>query len=149
MFYSHNHDQLYEHIIHIHLQMHARLYAEHNDDTIKMSDTVLKKYTSHIIERVACEELETEQNGNILTPTLLAISVSIPFFWAAQLGAWGPGPSGCWFSLLHLISIRLIPNSQLEAWGLPLLGAGFPYRILSPTGLVSKLTDFLSTPSYL
>ena len=26
--------------------------------------------------------------------------------------------------------------------------AGFLYRILSPTGLVSKLTDFLSSPSY-
>ena len=30
-----------------------------------------------------------------------------------------------------------------------LLGAGFLYRILSPTGLVSKLTDFLSSPSYI
>ncbi len=35
----------------------------------------LEKYTSHFIERVVCErELETEQNCNILTPTLLAIT---------------------------------------------------------------------------
>ena len=39
--------------------------------------------------------------------------------------------------------------AQPEAWGLTLLGAGFPHRILSPTGLVSKLTDFLSSPSYI
>ena len=40
--------------------------------------------------------------------------------------------------------------AQPEAWGPTLLGAGFLYRILSPTGLVSKkLTDFLSSPSYI
>ena len=47
--------------------------------------------------------------------------VFFPFSWVAQPGAWGP----------------------------TLLGAGFLYRILSPTGLVSKLTDFLSSPSYI
>ena len=46
--------------------------------------------------------------------------VSFPFSWAAQLGAWRP----------------------------TLQGAGFLYRILSPAGLISKLTDFLSLPSY-
>ena len=45
-------------------------------------------------------------------------SVSFPFSWAAQPGACGP----------------------------ILLGAGFLYRILSPTHLISKLTDFLSSP---
>ena len=69
-----------------------------------------------------CErELETKQNCNILTTALMAISVSFPFSWAALPGA----------------------------WGLPLLGAGFLYRILSLTGLVSKLIDFLSSPSYI
>ena len=46
--------------------------------------------------------------------------VSLPFSWVAQAGVWGPTP----------------------------LGAGFLYHILSPTGLVSKLTDFLSSLSY-
>ena len=31
-------------------------------------------------------------------------SVSFPFSWAAQPGAWGPSLSGCWFSLPHLFS---------------------------------------------
>ena len=47
--------------------------------------------------------------------------VSFSFSWAAQPGTLGP----------------------------TLLGAGFLYCILSPTGLVSKLTDFLSSPSYI
>ena len=65
--YSYIHDQLYKHIIHLH--MHAHLYAEHNDDTIETSDTVLRKIYLTLIERVVCErELETEQNCNILTP---------------------------------------------------------------------------------
>ena len=71
--YSHDHDQLYKH--------KCICMQNHNDDTIKMSNTVLlEKYTSHFIERFVCErELETEQNCNILTPTLVAISVSFPF----------------------------------------------------------------------
>ena len=42
--------------------------------------------------------------------------------------------------------------AQPEAWGPTLLGADFLYRILSPTGLskmVSKLNDFLSSPTYI
>ena len=70
-----------------------------------------------------CErKLETEQNCNILTPTLMAISV---------------------------VSFSFSRVVQPEARGPTLLGASFLYRILSPTGLVSKLTDFLSPPSYI
>ena len=70
-----------------------------------------------------CErELETEQNCNILTPTLLAIIAFLS---------------------------RSPELLNREPGGPTLLGAGFLYRILSPTGLVSKLTDFLSSPSYI
>ena len=83
----------------------------------------LRKYTSHFIWKVACErELETEQNCNILTPTLMAISV---------------------------VSFSFSRAAQPEAWGPTLLGAGLLYCILSPTGVVFKLTDFLSSPSYI
>ena len=66
-----------------------------------------------------CErELETKQNCNILTLTLLAITAFLSSF----LGLLNRRPGGplCWLSLL-----------------------------LSPTDLVSKLTDFLSSPSYI
>ena len=66
-------------------------------------------------------ELETEQNCNILTPLLWPSALSFSFSRVAQPEARGPTP----------------------------LGAGFLYRILSPTGLDSKLTDFLSSPSYI
>ena len=46
-------------------------------------------------------ELETEQTGNILTPSSSGhSSTSSSFCWAAQPGSWGPKPSvSSWFSL--------------------------------------------------
>ena len=44
------------------------------------------------------------------------------------------------------VSLPFTWAAQPRARGLPLLSAGFLYRILSPTGLISKLTDFLSSP---
>ena len=74
----------------------------HNEDK---RHSLLEKYTSHFIERFVCErELETEQNCNILTPTLIAISVSFLFSWAAQLGVWRPSLSGICSSIQHLLS---------------------------------------------
>ena len=116
LLYSHNNNQLYKHIIHIHLHMHA----EHID-TIKMSDTVLlKKYTSHFIwkgcvwegvgDRTELQHIDPHSIGHN--------HVSFPFSWAARLGAWGPTS----------------------------LGAGFLYRILSLTGLVSKLQQLNRGP---
>ena len=84
-------------------------------------------------------------------PTLLAISVSFPFSYAAQPGAWGPASQG--HVLIPASSLQLVwsptATTQSGAWGPSLLGAGFLYSISSPTGLVSKLTDFLFSPSYI
>ena len=83
----------------------------HNYDTIKTSDTVLRKiYLSPYLEGVDCErELETEQNCNILAPTILAITA----FLSRSPGLLNQGPGGP-----------------------PSLGAGFLYCILSPTRLI-------------
>ena len=76
--------------------------------------------------------------------------VSFPFSWAAQPGAWGTSLFGTFSSTQHLISNSSDPQLQLLN-----RGPGFLYRILSPmglvskTGLVSKLTDFLSSLSYI
>ena len=102
-----------------------------------------------------CErKLETEQNCNILTPTLMAISVSLPFSRAAQPEAWGPSLSGgsC-SSIQHILTNSSDP--QLVSRGGGHEGSSlywvlvFSTSILSLTGLVSKLTDFLSSPSYI
>ena len=87
-------------------------------------------YLSLFLKGFVCErELETEQNCNILSPTLMAISlVSFSFFWCCSTG--GPGAqlsAECWLSLPHLVTN----------------GSGLQ------TGLISKLTDFLSSPSYI
>ena len=94
-----------------------------HNDTIKTNEDFFKKYTSHFIERVVCErELRPNRTAIYWPPTLMAISV---------------------------VSFSLSRAAQPEAQGLTPLGAGFLYHILSPTGLVSKLTDFLSSPSYI
>ena len=92
-----------------------------------------------------CErELENEQNCNILTPTLLAITA----FLSRSPGLLNRGPGGpAYLSAVPQSSIlsptRLIPNCNcsIGAWGPTLLGAGFLYRILSPT-------DFLCNELY-
>ena len=120
-------------------------------NTIKTSDSSLEKYTSHFIERVVCErELETKQNCNILTPTQLAMTA----FLSRSPGLLNRGP-GDPVSLGHVLlypasSLQLIwsptpliPNSQSGAWGLPLLGAGFLYSILSPTDWISCALSYI------
>ena len=82
---------------------------KHNNDTIKMSGhSSLEKHTSHFIERVVCErELETEQRLQHIDPPNSSgyHSLSFPFSWATQLGAWGP--SLCW-------DMVFIPASSLQ-----------------------------------
>ena len=86
----------------------------HNDYTIKTSDTVLRKIYLSLYLKGLCARGSWRPNRTATYwPPLMAISVSFPFSWAAQPGAWGPAS----------------------------LGAGFLYRILSLTGLVSKLLN--------
>ena len=93
---------------------------QHNKDRRHSS---LEKYTSHFIERVVCErELETEQNCKLLTPTLLTITT----FRSRSSGLLHPGPGG--------------PTS---------LGAGFLYRILSPTRLMPNCLTSSLYPGYI
>ena len=71
-------------------------------------------------------------------------SISFPFSWAAQPGAWGPSLSGTYFSFQHLHSNSSeLPLLNRGSWGPPLLGAGSLYSILSPTD-----SNFLCTESY-
>ena len=77
LLYSHN--QLY---IHIYIQ-------KHNDAIKTIGHSSLEKYTSHFIERVVCDwELKTEQRLQPLNSSGYH-SLSFPFSWAAQPGAWG------------------------------------------------------------
>ena len=118
---------------------------KHNDDTIKTSDTVLwKNIPLPLFERVVCDrELETEQNCNILTPTLMAISISFPFSWAAQAGAWGPASLVTGFLYRIYSPARLIPN-----WLIGGLRAPSAVCWLSLQHLVSNWLNFLYSKLY-
>ena len=99
------------------------MHAEHNRHNEDERHSTLEKYTSHIIWKgCVWEGVGDRTELQHIDPHSIGHNcVSFPFPCAAQPGARGPTP----------------------------LSAGFLYRILSPTGLVSKLTDFLSSPSYI
>ena len=97
--------------------------------------TSLEKYTSQFIVTFACErELVTEQNCNILTPTLLAVSVvSFSFSRAAQPKAQGLSfllSAGFLYYILSATSLD--PNSSGAPRAPP---PGFLCHILSATSL--------------
>ena len=69
--------------------------------------------------------------------------VSFPFSWAAQPG---PGVQSLWvlvFSTASYLQLIWSPTAQSGAWGLPLLCAGFLYRILSPTDWISCALSYI------
>ena len=75
-------------------------------------------------------ELETEQNCNILTPTLLAITAFLSR--SPGLLNRGPGVQPLWDMFLNTASSPYWSGLQIAqsgACGLPLLGASFLYRI--------------------
>ena len=92
-------------------------------------------------------ELETEQNSNILTPTLMAITA----FLSRSPGLLNCGPGGPATLRYGPPSSIFSPTdwgSELQllnrgSWGAPLLGAGSLYSILSPTD-----SSFLCTELY-
>ena len=100
---------LYSHIIHIH--MHAESQRRNNKDKRHSS---LEKYTSHFIWKgskgllkvLLCERWigGWTELQHIDPHSYGHNSVSFPFSWAAQLGAWGPSLSGTWSSFQHLLS---------------------------------------------
>ena len=90
------------------------------------------------------------RNFNILTPTLMAVNVvSFSFSWCSTGGP-GIHSAGCWFSLLHLISIFSGPPTHQGFPRAPSAGCGFLYHISSitptPTGTGTRtvLTSILT-----
>ena len=78
-----SHEQLYIHIC----------KQKHNDAMRTSGHSSLEKYTSHFIWKVVSErELEMEQNCNILTPTLMAITAFLSR--SPEMLNRGPGGSG-------------------------------------------------------
>ena len=132
----------------------------HNDTIIKtQEDFFIKMYTSLFIvtfeksySRFASErELVTEHNYNILTPTLMAVSVvSFSFSRAAQPEAQGPSSLLNDGFLYCILSATSLDSNSSGAPRAPSAWPGFPYHILSATFLqLSPTLWLLSWLSYI
>ena len=133
--------------------------SQRHDDKQTSEDFFTKICTSHFICKVRkgcvglfCErELETEQNCNILTPTLMAVNVvSFSFSRAAQPEAQWPTLLGDGFPYCILWATSLDPNSS-GAPRAPSAWRGFPDHIssITPTVWLLVLTKLYnsSTPT--
>ena len=89
-------------------------------------------------------ELEAEQNCNILTPTLMAITA----FLSRSPALLNRGP-GCPASLGHAPHFSIFSptaTAQSGAWGPPLLGPVSLYHILSPADWTSCASSYIIVP---
>ena len=125
------------------------LYTQHNKDERHSS---LEKYTSHFIwkgcvwegvgDRTELQHTDPHSYGHQrFFPVLLGCSTG------------GLGAQPLWvlvFSTASYLQHVWSPTAQSGAWGLPLLGAGFLYRILSLTDWISCALSYIKvqrTPS--
>ena len=135
-------------ILYRHLQHYNGTIITAQEDFFNKIFTRIRKGYS----RFACErELETEQNWNILTPTLMAVNVvSFSFSWCST-GGLEVHSAGCWLSLLHLISNFSGPQTPSGFPRAPSAGCGFPNHISSttpPPTVTATATWLLSWLSY-
>ena len=93
---------LYRHLQHHNDAMNNR--RAKNSLTKNLPLTLLQGFEKGYSRFVCERELETEQNWNILNPTIMALKVvSFSFSWCSTGGP-GVHSARCWLSLLHLIS---------------------------------------------
>ena len=141
--------------MHSHIQVHAGyILTQWITDAAKTS---LTKYLPLTLlqgfekgySRFACErELETEQNWNIFTPTLMAVNVvSFSFSRCSTGGPAAQLSAGWWLSLLHLISISPDLNSSGPQSPFGLMWLYLPHP--SPTVKGTQLSWLLSWLSYI
>ena len=120
------------------------MHAEHND-TIKTSDTVLRKIYLSLYMKGLCVRGSCWPNRTATYwPPLLWPSVFLSRS-PGQLNREPVDPASLSAGFLYrILSLtRLIPNSPSGAWGPTLLGAAFLYRILSPTDWISCALSYI------
>ena len=110
---------------------------------MKTSDTVFRKIYLSLYLKGLCVRGSWRPNRTaIYWPPLLWPSPRFfPVLLSFSNGDLGAQPFWVlFFSTASYLQLVWSPTAQSGAWGLLLLGAGFLYHILSPTGLVSKLS---------
>ena len=143
--YSHNHDQLYKHIIHIHLHMHA----EYND-TIVTSNTVLRKiYLALYWKGCVWEGVGDRTELQNIDPHSIGHNCVLPVLLGCSTGGLRAHSAGCWISLPHLVTngsglqTDLISNCNCSIRGLRAHSAGcwisLPHLVTNGSGLQTDL----------
>ena len=107
------------------------------------SDTALRKIYLSLYLKVCLWEGVGERTA-IYWPPLLWPSA----FLSHSPGLLNPGPGAqpLWvivFSTASYLQLVWSPNRLIGAWGLPLLGAGFLYRVLSPSDWISWALSYI------
>ena len=117
----------------------------HNDDTIKTSDTVLRKiYLTLYWKGCVWEGVEDGTELQRIDPH----SYGHQRFFLVLLGCstGGLGAQPLWDMFLNPASSPQFvwsPTAQSGAWGIPLLGPGFLYHILFPTDWISCAPSYI------
>ena len=129
----------------------------HNDTIITTSNTVLRKIYLSLYLKGLCvwEGLGDRTELQHIDPHSYGHQCFFPV--VLMLLNRRPGDPFRWvlFSLPHLVTnssdlqLLVSKTAQLGVPRASSVGCSSLYHILSPTGLVSKLTDFLSSPSYI
>ena len=122
----------YKSILYLCCILICRCLQKHNDAMKTSGHRSLEKYTSHFIWKgskgllkvLLCERWVGDRTElqHIDPHSYGHNSISFPFSWAVQPGAWGPSLSGTWSSFQHLV------------W--------------TPTGLNSNWLNFLCTECF-
>ena len=144
-------------VIYSYAYTHAYTCRKNHDTIIKQtSEDFFNKYTSHFIVTFVCErELRTEHNCNILTPTLMAVSVvSFSFSRAAQPEAQGLSFLLCAGFLYCILSATSFWSPTPQGPKGPLRRAFSTTsclltRLISSSNCNSNWSLFLSWPSYI
>ena len=119
------------------LYTHMQMHAK---DTIIMSDTVLRKIYLSLYLKGLCvyEGVGNRTELQHIDPHSIGYNcISFSFSWAAQLGAWGPASLGAGFLYRILSPTHLIPNCSVGGLRVPSAGCwlSLPYLVTNWSGL--------------
>ena len=121
---------------------------QNHNDTMKTSDTVLRKiYLSLYLKGLYVRGSRRPNRTAAYWPPLYwSLLHFFPVLLGCSTGGLGAQPHWVlFFSTASYLQFIWSPTAtaQSGAWGLPLLGAGFLYRILSPTDWISCALSYI------
>ena len=119
----------------------------HNKDDARHS--LLEKYTSHFIWKVCVWEAVGDRiELRHIDPHSYGHQRLFPVLLGCSIGAWGPASLGAGFLYRILSLTGLVSKLNRESRGSLLPGAGFLYHILSPTDWISCALSYITVHAH-